>query len=68
MDEIAALTPSFAGVSYDLLDRLGSMQWPCNADAPEGTPTMHVGGFVRGKGRFIITQCRPPKRSPAVSR
>ena len=56
MAEIARLTPSFAGVSYDKLDRLGSLQWPCDADMPEGTPTMHVGGFVRGKGRFMVTQ------------
>ena len=56
MDEIAATTPSFAGVSFDLIDRLGSVQWPCNEDHPEGTPTMHVDGFVRGKGRFMITE------------
>ncbi|WP_229217724.1 formate dehydrogenase subunit alpha [Massilia forsythiae] len=56
MDEIARLTPTFAGVSYARLDALGSIQWPCTADAPEGTPTMHVDEFVRGKGRFIITQ------------
>jgi formate dehydrogenase major subunit len=56
MAEIARLTPSFAGVSYDKLDRLGSLQWPCDANMPEGTPTMHVGGFVRGKGRFMVTQ------------
>jgi formate dehydrogenase major subunit len=56
MDEIAALTPTFAGVSYARLDQLGSIQWPCNEAAPDGTPTMHIGEFVRGKGRFIITQ------------
>ncbi|MGD2128519.1 MAG: formate dehydrogenase subunit alpha [Lysobacterales bacterium] len=55
MDEIARLTPTFAGVSYDKIDRLGSIQWPCNDEAPEGTPTMHVGEFVRGKGYFAIT-------------
>jgi len=55
MDEVAALTPSFAGVSYDALDRLGSMQWPANDKAPEGTPTMHVDGFVRGRGKFVVT-------------
>jgi formate dehydrogenase major subunit len=55
MDEIARLTPTFTGVSYEKLDRLGSIQWPCNEDAPEGTPTMHVGEFVRGKGYFAIT-------------
>lgn len=56
MDEIARLTPTFSGVSYRRLDELGSIQWPCNDNAPQGTPTMHVDGFVRGKGRFIITQ------------
>ena len=59
MDEIARLTPTFAGVSYDKLERLGSLQWPCNDEAPEGTPTMHVDKFVRGKGRFLITQYVP---------
>ena len=59
MDEIARLTPTFSGVSYRRLDELGSIQWPCNDEAPEGTPTMHVDGFVRGKGRFIITQYVP---------
>jgi formate dehydrogenase major subunit len=56
MDEIARLTPTFHGVSYALIDRLGSVQWPCNDEAPEGTPTMHVDEFVRGKGKFVITQ------------
>ncbi len=59
MDEIAALTPTFQGVSFDLIDRLGSVQWPCNEAAPEGTPTMHVGTFVRGKGRFLLTEYVP---------
>ncbi len=59
MDEIARLTPTFAGVSYDKLDRVGSLQWPCNDNAPEGTPTMHMNEFVRGKGRFLITQYVP---------
>ncbi|MGB8328113.1 MAG: formate dehydrogenase subunit alpha [Steroidobacteraceae bacterium] len=59
MAEIAALTPTFTGVSYEKLDRLGSIQWPCNAQAPEGTPTMHVSQFVRGKGRFYITEYVP---------
>jgi formate dehydrogenase major subunit len=55
MDEIAALTPTFTGVSFDRIDELGSIQWPCNARHPDGTPTMHVDEFVRGKGRFLIT-------------
>ena len=56
MDEIAATTPSFSGVSYDVLDKEGSVQWPCNEAVPAGTPLMHVDGFVRGKGRFILTE------------
>lgn len=56
MDEIARLTPTFHGVSYAKIEELGSVQWPCNADAPDGTPTMHVEHFVRGKGRFMITE------------
>jgi formate dehydrogenase major subunit len=56
MAEIARLTPTFAGVSYARLDKAGSLQWPCNDLAPDGTPTMHIDTFVRGKGRFIITQ------------
>ena len=57
MAEIAALTPSFAGVSYDKIDRLGSVQWPCNDDTEDaGTSVMHRGHFVRGRGRFFITQ------------
>ena len=59
MDEIARLTPTFAGVSYDKLDALGSVQWPCNEKAPQGTPVMHIGAFVRGKGRFLITEYIP---------
>jgi len=59
MDEIARLTPSFHGVNYTLLESRGSIQWPCNETAPEGTPTMHVGGFIRGKGRFMLTPYVP---------
>jgi formate dehydrogenase major subunit len=55
MDEIAATTPTFAGVSFASLDAEGSMQWPVNESAPHGTPTMHVGEFVRGKGRLMET-------------
>jgi formate dehydrogenase major subunit len=59
MDEIARLTPTFAGVSFDRIDELGSVQWPCNDKAPEGTPIMHIGGFVRGKGKFVVTEYVP---------
>jgi formate dehydrogenase major subunit len=59
MAEIAALTPTFAGVTYEKLDRLGTIQWPCNDAMPDGTPTMHVGEFVRGKGKFFVTEYVP---------
>jgi formate dehydrogenase major subunit len=59
MDEIAALTPAFARVTYEKLDELGSIQWPCNDAAPNGTPTMHVDKFASGKGRFYITEYQP---------
>ncbi len=59
MDEIASLTPSFSGVSFDKLDELGSIQWPCNEAAPTGTPMMHVDRFVRGLGKFMITEYVP---------
>ena len=71
MDEIARLTPTFTGVSYEKLDRVGSVQWPCNENAPDGTPVMHIDEFVRGKGKFLITQYVPTdekvtKRFPLI--
>jgi formate dehydrogenase major subunit len=64
MDEIAATTPTFAGMSFAKLDAAGSIQWPCNDAAPEGTPIMHIGKFVRGKGRFMLTEFVPtPERA-----
>lgn len=59
MDEIAALTPTFSGVSFAFLDRVGSVQWPCNEQMPMGTPIMHVDNFVRGKGLFVETDYVP---------
>jgi formate dehydrogenase major subunit len=59
MDEIARTTPTFAGVSFEKLEKHGSIQWPCNDKAPEGTPVMHIGGFVRGMGNFVITEYVP---------
>jgi formate dehydrogenase major subunit len=56
MDEIARLTPGFANVSYKMLDERGSVQWPCNDKAPNGSPIMHINEFVRGKGRFMLTE------------
>jgi formate dehydrogenase major subunit len=56
MDEIARLTPTFAGVSFAKIEELGSIQWPCNEKMPTGTPVMHVDTFVRGKGNFVVTE------------
>ncbi len=58
MAEIARTTPTFAGVTYEKLAQ-GSLQWPINDKAPEGTPVMHIDGFVRGKGNFVITEYVP---------
>jgi formate dehydrogenase major subunit len=59
LDEIAALTPTFTGISFEKIDRMGSIQWPCNDEAPDGTPTMHIDHFVRGKGKFFVTEYVP---------
>jgi formate dehydrogenase major subunit len=59
MDEIARVTPTFSGVSYRHLDEVGSIQWPCNDKAPDGTPTMHIGTFTRGRGKFVLTEYVP---------
>jgi len=59
MDEIAALTPTFARVSYAALDEDGSLQWPATEAQPAGTPLMHVDAFAGGKGHFVVTDYVP---------
>ncbi|TWB43336.1 formate dehydrogenase subunit alpha [Nitrospirillum pindoramense] len=59
MAEIAATTPGFRNVTYQMLDERGSVQWPCNDEAPDGTPIMHINGFARGKGKFVLTEYIP---------
>ena len=59
LDEIARLTPTFTGVNWERLEREGSLQWPVNEKFPDGSPIMHVDGFVRGKGRFVVTDYIP---------
>ncbi len=61
MQEVAALTPSFAGVTYEKLEQQGSIQWPCNDEKPLGSPVMHETEFTRGLGKFIVTQFVPTK-------
>ena len=60
MEEIALTTPSFSGVSFELLDRTGSVQWPGNAGYPDRYAD-HVGGFVRGMGHLVPTPCVPTR-------
>jgi formate dehydrogenase major subunit len=59
MDEVARLTPSFAGVSFARLDQEGSLQWPVNDANPDGSPIMHVDGFANGRGKFVVTDYVP---------
>ena len=64
MDEVARLTPSFAGVSFARLDEAGSLQWPVNEAFPDGAPVMHVDGFAsgpsgKGRGKFVVTDYVP---------
>jgi len=59
LDEIARLSPAYSGMSYDLIDRVGSVQWPCDAHAPEGTEVLHVTTFPRGRANFMLTQFVP---------
>jgi formate dehydrogenase major subunit len=63
MDEIAQLTPTFSGVSFAKLDDVGSVQWPCNAEHPLGTPIMHGESFVRGLGKFTPTPFVPTEEA-----
>ncbi|MFV0369300.1 MAG: formate dehydrogenase subunit alpha [Hyphomicrobiaceae bacterium] len=59
MEEIALLTPTFTGVTYEKLDEFGSLQWPCNDDYPQGYAIMHTDEFTRGQGQFMLTEYVP---------
>jgi formate dehydrogenase major subunit len=59
MDEISALTPTFARVNYAALEQHGSLQWPATDAAPTGTPMMHIDAFASGKGHFVVTDYVP---------
>lgn len=60
MDEIAKLTPLFAGVSYDRLDQHAGLQWPVPTAAHEGTALMHQETFPKGKAHFVGVEYLPP--------
>ena len=64
MDEIAALTPSYAGVSHRRLENGERLQWPVTAANMAGTPVLHTKAFTRGKGLFAVTEHVPPAERP----
>jgi formate dehydrogenase alpha subunit len=61
MEEIARLTPSYAGISFRRLEE-GGLQWPCTSDDHPGTCILHSEVFSRpqGKGYFVPLKYRPP--------
>ena len=63
MDEIARLTPSYGGISYQRLEA-GGLQWPCPTKEHPGTPILHTRKFTRGKGKFIPLEYKPPLELP----
>ncbi len=68
MDEIASVTPNFAGISHERLDSTEvagrGLQWPCRSKDKPGTEIMHVGKFARGLGCFIPTRHVPSMELP----
>lgn len=68
MDEIASVTPNFAGISHERLDSTEvagrGLQWPCRSKDQPGTEIMHVGKFARDLGCFIPTRHIPSMELP----
>ena len=64
MAEVAALTPSYAGVSHERLTRGDRLQWPVPNATHPGTPILHIERFTRGKGHFHVVEHLPPHESP----
>ena len=64
MAEISALTPSYAGVTYDRLNAGEQLHWPVRDAGHPGTPVLHAGKFVRGLGRFVPSEHLPPAELP----
>jgi len=64
MKEIAELTPSYGGISYDRLDSGEILAWPCPTLDHPGTKFLHKGGFTRGKGCFFAIDFREPAEIP----
>lgn len=62
-DELAALTPQYAGISYDRLEKQG-LQWPVPTKEHPGTPILHTEKFTRGKGAFVAVEHQEPAEKP----
>ncbi|MEE8204807.1 MAG: formate dehydrogenase subunit alpha, partial [Dehalococcoidales bacterium] len=63
LDEIARLTPSYGGISFERLEA-GGLQWPCPTREHPGTAILHTRKFTRGRGRFIAVEYKPPAELP----
>ncbi|MBI4333490.1 MAG: formate dehydrogenase subunit alpha [Chloroflexi bacterium] len=63
MEEMAGVTPIYAGISYEKLEK-GGIQWPCTTPEHEGSPILHTQSFTRGKGKFVPLAYRPPAEQP----
>ncbi len=64
MSEINALTPSYAGVTHDRLEKGERLHWPVKSIEHGGTPILHIGQFTRGKGKFAPIDHVPPAELP----
>lgn len=64
MGEITRLSPVFGGVSYERLEKLGYLQWPCPHRTHPGTKILHQEGFAAGRGKFFAIEHKPPQEIP----
>jgi formate dehydrogenase alpha subunit len=64
MDEVAAVTPSYAGVNHARVERGEQLHWPVPHASHPGTPILHVGRFSRGRGKFHAVDHLPPAELP----
>jgi formate dehydrogenase alpha subunit len=62
--EITTVTPSYAGITYNRIDKEDGLQWPCPTPTHPGTPYLHKDRFTRGKGLFHAVRFIPPAELP----
>ena len=58
-NEMAKVTPSYSGITYDRIEDDG-LHWPCPTSEHPGTPILHIGQFTCGKGKFHAIEYLPP--------